>query len=107
MALSSAKLISNKFTWKEGVSSQDKTFVSLVDGKLVISTNPVDVLGITIDDNKNGKSNVGLIGIMNVRDDGSCIPGKKCTVLNGIATTGNKWFVLDRINDKTIKILFR
>lgn len=104
---SSAKIIFDKFKWKDGVNNQDKTFVSLVDGKLIVATNPVDVLGITLDQRNNNKSNVGLVGVMYVRDDGTCVIGKKCSVINGIATNGNKWFVLDRFNDRTVKILFR
>ncbi len=104
---SSAKLIFDKFTWKDNVSNQDRVFVTLVDGQLVLATNSLDVLGITLNYRNNCKSNVGLLGVMHVRDDGTCIIGKKCSVSNGIATNGNKWYVLDRINEKTVKILFR
>ena len=49
---------------------------------------------------------VGLLGQIRVRDDGTCIVGKKCGCLNGIATQGNIWRVLERIDTDVIRILF-
>lgn len=40
---------------------------------------------------------VGLLGKIYIYDDGTCVPGGKCTCnLQGIATNGNDWIVLER-----------
>jgi hypothetical protein len=105
-----ANIIVQTFEWKDSSisgSNNDGYFVSLVDSKLVRSTNSIDVLGITLDHQNNNKSTVGLFGVMNVHDDGTCTPGKKCKANNGIATIGTDWLVLDRISNDQIRILFR
>lgn len=57
--------------------------------------------------------NVGLLGQIHVRDDGTCIPGGFCKVnKSGIATLTkskkyNTYNVLRRINDNVIEILFK
>ena len=53
---------------------------------------------------------VGLMGKIVVRDDGTLIPGRKCTcTTGGIATfkSNGKWTVLRRISRDTCLILFR
>ena len=57
-------------------------------------------------------SPVSLIGKVIVRDDGTCIPGRKCIVgRKGRATFSKKkykgWPVLKRISKKTVVILFK
>ena len=53
-------------------------------------------------------SPIGLLGQLIVLDDGSCIAGKKCSVnKNGIATNGDSYLVLQRLDDNHIKILFK
>lgn len=49
---------------------------------------------------------VGLLGQIVVIDDGTCVGGGKCTVATGgIATAGNKYRVLKRLDDNHILIL--
>lgn len=101
-----------RFPWKDNTKKCEEKigyFVSLIDGKIVYASSSFDVIGITINSNDNHKkeSLVGLIGCMYVYDDGTCIPGKRCTCVNGIATEGNKWYVIDRIENNIIRILFR
>jgi spore germination protein YaaH len=52
---------------------------------------------------------VGLMGKINVRDNGLCIAGQKCTCLNGIAVPGNDWRVLSRgkLGSNVIRILYK
>ena len=60
---------------------------------------------------------VNILGKCIVEDDGSCMPGKFCTVgENGIAKLTdtshgmpyvNKWYVIARISDHTILIFFK
>lgn len=50
---------------------------------------------------------VGLMGKIYVRDDGTCIPGQKCSCYNGIATLGSSWFVLERISSNVVRILYK
>lgn len=53
-------------------------------------------------------SPIGLLGQLIVLDDGSCQAGKKCSVnKNGIATNGDSYLVLQRLDDNHIKILFK
>jgi len=53
-------------------------------------------------------SPVGLLGQIVVIDDGTCIPGQKCSVKNGgIATNGSDYMVLKRLDDTHIKVLFK
>ena len=49
---------------------------------------------------------VGLLGKIYVRDNGECVQGSKCDCLNGIAIPGNKWYVLNRVTDSVIRILY-
>ena len=51
-------------------------------------------------------SPVSLLGKVNVTDDGTCVPGRKCDCVNGIATNGNTWRVMARINPTMVKILY-
>jgi len=102
------------FRWKDkNFYNKVGYFVTLVDSKLVYSTNSFDVLGITVcprdhdkDDHKRDGL-VGLIGTMYVYDDGTCVQGKKCTCVNGIATTGNKWYVIERVSCNIIRVMYR
>lgn len=54
---------------------------------------------------------IGMLGVIRVRDDGTCISGKYCTVDDyGRATRSDSptgYRVLSRINDEVIKIVFR
>ena len=59
-------------------------------------------------------SAVGMIGVLSVRDDGTCLDGGFCTVSdNGIATAcsnknnDNVYRVIRRITDNVIEVLFR
>lgn len=54
---------------------------------------------------------IGMLGVIRVRDDGSCIPNSYCTVDDyGRATRTDSpsgYRVLGRVNDEIIKIVFR
>jgi hypothetical protein len=50
---------------------------------------------------------VGLMGKLYVRDNGLCVPGKKCSCLNGIAVPGTDWSVLSRSGPNSIRILYK
>ena len=52
---------------------------------------------------------VGMIGQIRVRDDGTCQPGSYCKCNeNGIATSSeNGYYVMDRIDENVIRILFK
>lgn len=57
---------------------------------------------------------VGMLGVISVRDNGTCVPGRFCIPnLDGIATnysgiqTGHSYYVLERISGNVIKVLFR
>lgn len=55
---------------------------------------------------------VGMLGVIAVRDDGTCIPGKFCKCNNGIATLSQRrtargsWKVIERVADNVVKVLF-
>ena len=55
---------------------------------------------------------VGMLGVISVRDDGTCIPGKFCKCNNGIATLSQRrtargsWKVIERVADNIVKVLF-
>lgn len=59
-------------------------------------------------------SAVGMIGVLSVRDDGSCVPGgfAKCGA-GGIATNADEWechktfFVIERVSDNIVKVEMR
>lgn len=48
---------------------------------------------------------VGLLGKLIVRASPEVQVGQKCDCLNGVAVPGSKWHVLQRMNDKAVKIL--
>lgn len=52
---------------------------------------------------------VGMLGKIRVRDDGTCVAGGKCSPTNGgIATNSmNGYYVIQRINSNVIEIIFR
>jgi hypothetical protein len=51
---------------------------------------------------------VGFLGKLNVYDDGTCIPGQKCScTIGGRATAGTSWKVLERIDTNVVRILFK
>ena len=50
---------------------------------------------------------VGLLGKLYVYHDGTCYAGDKCSCVNGIATKGSSWRVLQRIDDNVIRILYK
>lgn len=55
----------------------------------------------------------GLLGVLSIKDDGTCQPGKYCKCgENGIATLADKreidtYLVIRRINENVIKIMFK
>lgn len=59
-------------------------------------------------------SAVGMIGVLPLRDDGSCVPGgfAKCDA-GGIATAADEWechktfFVIERVSDNVVKVEMR
>lgn len=58
---------------------------------------------------RNEYTSVGMLGQIRVRDDGSCLPGVKCSVSalqKGVMTLGNKWFVKKRISANVIEIYY-
>ncbi len=54
-------------------------------------------------------SAVGMLGMLSVRDDGTCKVNGYCTVNeNGVATASNNGYrVIKRINDNVVKIIFK
>ena len=56
---------------------------------------------------------VGMLGVLPVRDDGSCIPGQFCKSKNGgIATLAEKrgtdtYMVLERISDDVVSVILK
>ena len=60
-------------------------------------------------------SPIGMLGVLSVNDDGTCIPGKYCKVKeNGIATyqaqynkNENCYRVIERVSNNVIKIIFK
>ena len=92
-------------------------FVSLTADGIQIASPNDEIFGITMHSNdpkkgKDGKvkerSCIGLLGVLTVRDDGTCTPGQKCTVsAEGIATPGDRWTVVSRECDHLVKILFK
>lgn len=52
---------------------------------------------------------VGLMGVLPVRDDGTCIVNGFCEVVDGGAVTasGNGYRVIERINDHVVKIVLK
>lgn len=57
-------------------------------------------------------SAIGMIGVLSVRDDGTCQENGYCTVADGgIATAckygANAYRVLERVNDNIVKVLFK
>lgn len=56
---------------------------------------------------ERGWVEVGMLGKIYVRDNGLCIPGQKCSCLNGIAIPGNKWKILSRLSENIIRIIYK
>ena len=54
---------------------------------------------------------VGMLGVLSVRDDGTCVPNKYCKITDGsIATLSDDksdYRVIRRINDNVVEIVFR
>ena len=56
---------------------------------------------------------IGMLGVLSVWDDGTCVPGKYCKVANGgIATYCDKrnfdtYRVLERVTDNIVKVVFK
>lgn len=114
--------------WRDGnIDSEDRTkyFVTVKNGFLEKANSSDYIVGITstspaiIGNNVNtgehdGWSYVGMIGVLPLRDDGTCVPGgfAKCSE-NGIATKADNWechktfFVIERINDNVISVEMR
>lgn len=107
-------MITNTFNWQHGVVGANGYFVSLVNNELVYATDARAVIGITLKQLpvsykqlEPKQALVLLFGIVQVHDNGSCIVGGKCTVLNNIATVGTQWLVLSRVSSNTITILYK
>lgn len=103
----SAQIISDVYTWAPGVVGRNNYFVSLVNNQIVYASSAHAVVGISLQSLANNQSVVCLFGIVNVYDNGKCVPGMKCTVNNDIAVTGTQWLVLSRISPDMISILFK
>jgi hypothetical protein len=93
-------------------SGSDGYFVTLTPNGVTRASYPDDVIGISVGCvNPLTQAQVGYIGVFTVRDDGSCTPGKKCTVASGEftgrATAGDRWYVLGRMDDNSVKVLFK
>lgn len=63
-------------------------------------------------ENRKEWSAVGWLGVLQVRDDGSCIPGGYCKPINGgIATTSERgidtYRVLERVTDNVVKVVLK
>lgn len=67
-----------------------KKILTLSDDKIPVRLYPVILIGRTL-----------------VMDNGTCKIGDKCDCINGIAYPGNKWHVLNRIDNNIIEILFK
>lgn len=54
-------------------------------------------------------SAVGMLGVLSVRDDGTCLPGAYCAVADGgIATAANTGYrVLRRVSENVVEVLLR
>lgn len=50
---------------------------------------------------------VGILGKLNVIDNGTCIVGEKCSCKDGYAIPGNNWYVLRRISPNIIRVLYK
>ncbi len=51
---------------------------------------------------------IGMLGKIYLRDNGECVPGKRCDVTDGgIAIPGRTWYVLSRSGPNVIRIDFR
>ena len=54
---------------------------------------------------------VGMLGVLSVRDDGTCVPNKYCKITDGsiatLAEDKSDYRVLERVNDNVVKIVFR
>lgn len=111
------------FEWLDGnIDNEDRKrmFVSLNKDKIqiaksdneyiigIISTKP-SIIGNNIDSRSAKKEwgIVGLLGQLEVKDDGNCVPGEMCSVENGIAVPGNKYYVMERLDNNLIKVLFK
>lgn len=101
--------------WK-GKYTKDNLGRLVVDGEgnLTISEQYDESLEYKERSNRPEWSPVGLMGQLHVYDDGTCQAGQYCKCgEKGIATlsaeedTCQRWFVLERVSDNTIKILFK
>lgn len=110
------------FEWEDGNTEKENRtglFVSLHKNKIriaksqneyivgIVSTNPSIVGNNGEDRHTNKWGIVGLLGQIPVKDNGLCVPGEMCSVENGIAIPGNKYYVMERLDNNTIKILFK
>lgn len=56
---------------------------------------------------------VGMLGVLPVRDDGTCVPGQFCKCADGgIATLATErsldtYMVIERITDSVVKVILR
>ena len=52
---------------------------------------------------------VGMLGVLHVRDDGTCQVNGYCTVAEGGTATASEtgYRVISRVNDHIVKVIFR
>lgn len=101
--------------WK-GKYKKDNLGRPVVDGEgnLIISEQYDESLEYEERGNRPEWSPVGLMGQLHVYDDGTCQAGQYCkcgekgtATLSAEEDTCQRWFVLERVSDNTIKILFK
>lgn len=101
--------------WK-GKYKKDNLGRPVVDGEgnLIISEQYDESLEYEERSNRPEWSPVGLMGQLHVYDDGTCQAGQYCkcgekgtATLSAEEDTCQRWFVLERVSDNTIKILFK
>lgn len=105
--------LTTTFAWAYPDTCDSGYFVALNRYGIMRAGHPDDVIGISLDNvnYSRDKVHIGYMGIFTVLDDGTCEAGMKCTVKDGLeagkATTGDRWHVLERIDNNSVKVLFK
>lgn len=90
----------------ETIEDGEKIIKKVTECRRKINPNYNPELEYTPRSQRKEWATVGLLGQIVLIDDGTCVSGGKCTVANGgIATIGNKYRVLKRLDDTHIVIL--
>lgn len=90
----------------ETIENGKKIIKKVTEHRRKINPNYNSELEYTPRSQRKEWATVGLLGQIVLIDDGTCVSGGKCTVANGgIATIGNKYRVLKRLDDTHIVIL--